>query len=79
MTAPGAAAEAAGYRLGLSYMFVATLFTSIAGLVLRLVEAADGWQIMFYRATAAVVTFLCLPQAGYITGQALAVDGGLCM
>ena len=28
---------------------------------------------------AAAVTFLCLPQAGYITGQALAVDGGLCM
>ncbi len=53
-----AAAEAAGYRLGLSYMFVATLFTSIAGIVLRLVEAADGWQVLFYRSSALVVTLV---------------------
>ena len=42
MAGPGAA-EAA-YRRGLSLMFTATLFTSIAGVVLRLVEEADGWQ-----------------------------------
>ncbi|MCH9013992.1 MAG: DMT family transporter [Proteobacteria bacterium] len=52
------AAEAAGYRLGLSYMFVATLFTSIAGIVLRLVEEADGWQVLFYRSSALVVTLV---------------------
>jgi drug/metabolite transporter (DMT)-like permease len=52
------AAEAAAYRLGLSYMFTATLFTSIAGIVLRLVEEADGWQVLFYRSAALVVTLL---------------------
>ncbi len=52
------AAEAAGYRLGLSYMFVATLFTSIAGIVLRLVEEADGWQVLFYRSSALVATLV---------------------
>ena len=52
------AGEAAGYRLGLSYMFVATLFTSIAGIVLRLVEEADGWQVLFYRSSALVVTLV---------------------
>jgi drug/metabolite transporter (DMT)-like permease len=51
-------AEAAAYRLGLSYMFVATLFTSIAGIVLRLVEEADGWQVLFYRSAALVVTLV---------------------
>ena len=52
------AAEAAGYRLGLSYMFAATLFTSIAGIVLRLVEEADGWQVLFYRSGALVLTLV---------------------
>jgi drug/metabolite transporter (DMT)-like permease len=51
-------AEAAAYRLGLSYMFTATLFTSIAGVVLRLIEAADGWQVLFYRSGALVLTLL---------------------
>lgn len=59
MTAePGTAAEAAAYRLGLTYMFTATLFTSIAGVVLRLIEEADGWQVLFYRSAALVVTLL---------------------
>ncbi len=31
---------------------------SLGGLIVRSMEAAGGWQIMFYRATAAVVTFL---------------------
>jgi Tropinone reductase 1 len=35
----------------------------------RLGEPAD---------TAGAVAFLCMPAAGYITGQVLAVDGGLC-
>ena len=57
MTA-GAAGEAAAYRLGLSTMFVATLFTSIAGIVLRLIEDADGWQVLFYRSGGLVVTLV---------------------
>ncbi len=56
MTGPGAATDAAAYRLGLSCMFTATLFTSIAGIVLRLVEEADGWQVLFYRSAALVLT-----------------------
>ena len=52
------AAEAAAYRRGLSLMFTATLFTSIAGVVLRLVEDADGWQVLFYRSGALVLTLL---------------------
>jgi drug/metabolite transporter (DMT)-like permease len=56
VTASGAAAKAAAYRLGLSYMAIATLFTSIAGIVLRLVEEANGWQVLFYRSAALVVT-----------------------
>ena len=51
-------AEAAAYRLGLSTMFASTLFTSIAGVVLRLIEAADGWQVLFYRSGALVVTLV---------------------
>ncbi len=51
-------AEAAAYRLGLSTMFAATLFTSIAGIVLRLVEEADAWQVLFYRSAALVLTLL---------------------
>ena len=51
-------AEAAAYRRGLSIMFAATLFTSIAGVVLRLVEDADGWQVLFYRSAALVVTLV---------------------
>jgi drug/metabolite transporter (DMT)-like permease len=59
VTAPGAAvADSAAYRLGLGYMFTATLFTSIAGVVLRLIEEADGWQVLFYRSGALVVTLL---------------------
>ncbi len=52
------AAEAAGYRLGLVYMFAAMLFTSIAGIVLRLVEEADGWQVLFYRSGSLVLTLV---------------------
>ncbi len=58
VTDKAGSAEAAGYRLGLSYMFVATLFTSIAGIVLRLVEEADGWQVLFYRSSALVLTLV---------------------
>ncbi len=58
MTAPVGQAEAAAYRRGVSIMFVATLFTSIAGVVLRLIEDADGWQVLFYRSAGLVVTLV---------------------
>ena len=68
---PIAASEQAGaaaYRRGLSIMFIATLFTSIAGIVLRLVEEADGWQVLFYRSAALVVTLLPFIAWRYGTG-----------
>jgi len=52
---PKTAPEAAGYRFGLVCLVTATFFTSLAGVLLRHVEAADGWTILFYRALAFVV------------------------
>ncbi len=77
VTDKAGAAEAAGYRLGLSYMFVATLFTSIAGIVLRLVEGADGWQVLFYRSAALVVTLVPFIawRYGARTGRAFSAIG----
>ncbi len=56
MSESGGAAEPAAYRLGLAYLFTAALFTSLAGIVLRLVEEAGGWQVLFYRSAGLVVT-----------------------
>ncbi len=72
VTGPGAAAEAAAYRRGLSTMFTATLFTSIAGILLRLVEDADGWQVLFYRSAALVLTLLPFIAWRYGTGAGAA-------
>lgn len=58
---PISEAEASGYRLGLACLAAATLFTSTAGLLVRLFEQADGWQILFYRALwfiAAMLVFI---------------------
>lgn len=37
------------YRVGLICLAVATFFTSTAGVLLRWIEAADGWTVLFYR------------------------------
>ncbi|MDX1421627.1 MAG: DMT family transporter [Kiloniellales bacterium] len=39
-------------------LFSATFFTSLAGVILRHVEAADGWQVLFYRSIAFVAVLL---------------------
>jgi drug/metabolite transporter, DME family len=39
-------------------LFSATFFTSLAGVILRHVEAADGWQVLFYRSFAFVAVLL---------------------
>lgn len=46
------------YRFGLACLISATFFTSLAGILLRQVEAASGWQILFYRSLAFVATML---------------------
>jgi drug/metabolite transporter (DMT)-like permease len=53
----GAAAhadEAGGYRFGVACLFSASLFTSLGGVLVRLVEEAGGWQVLFYRSLALV-------------------------
>lgn len=46
------------YRLGVTCILTATFFTSLAGILLRQIETADGWQILFYRSLAFIATML---------------------
>lgn len=43
---------------GVTLVILAGVFWSTAGLVIRLIEEADGWQILFYRSAALVPTIL---------------------
>ncbi len=52
ITTDAAESSSADYRFGLLCLVSATFFTSLAGIFLRLIEAADGWQILFYRSLA---------------------------
>ena len=49
------------YGYGIACLLTATLFTSTAGILLRLIEQADGWQVLFYRSVSFVAVLL-----GYI-------------
>ena len=49
---------ARAYRLGILALVTATFFTSTAGVLLRHIESADGWTVLFYRAASFVVTML---------------------
>lgn len=44
--------------LGISAVLGAALCTSLSGILVRSVEQADGWQILFWRSLACVVTML---------------------
>ena len=46
------------YAQGVACLLTATLFTSTAGIILRLVEQADGWQVLFYRSVSFVAVLL---------------------
>ena len=48
--------ENRSYRFGVLCLLAAAFFTSLAGVLLRHIEAADGWQILFYRSLAFVAT-----------------------
>ncbi len=48
------------YKTGVIMILTATLCLSLGGLILRNMEAADGWQVMFYRSISFVVTLLAL-------------------
>jgi len=44
--------QGAGYLLGLAAVILAALCASSAGILLRHIETADGWQILFYRSVS---------------------------
>ena len=46
------------YGFGIACLLTATLFTSLAGILLRLMEEADGWQVLFYRSVSFVAVLL---------------------
>ncbi|MEM7172412.1 MAG: DMT family transporter [Pseudomonadota bacterium] len=47
-----------GYVLGIIAVMMGGVFLSSGGLLVRHIDAADGWQIMFYRSLAFVLTVL---------------------
>ena len=55
------------YAFGLFCVISASFFTSLAGILVRLVEEADGWQLQFYRVVSFLVFifgFLCWRHRG---------------
>jgi len=46
------------YRLALTCLFVATFFTSTAGVLVRWIDSADGWTVLFWRAVFFAATLL---------------------
>lgn len=46
------------YAFGLTCVVSASFFTSLAGILVRLVEEADGWQLQFYRQASFLVFIL---------------------
>ena len=48
------------YRRGILQLVASGVFLSTAGIALRLVEQADGWQILFYRSFALSITILLI-------------------
>jgi drug/metabolite transporter (DMT)-like permease len=46
------------YRAGVAFALVGALFWSLSGVLVRLTESADAWQIVFWRALAMTLTML---------------------
>lgn len=63
LAGPGAGRDRR-YLIGLAGVLLAALAASSAGILLRQIEAADGWQILFYRSLAFVAVLLA-----YIVAQ----------
>lgn len=82
-----AAASDALYARGVVLVLLAGVAWSTAGLVIRLMEQADGWQIVFWRSAAMVPTllvFIALRNRGALAlafrrAGWNALVGGLCM
>ena len=56
------------YKAGVAMILGATVCLSLGGLILRNIEAADGWQVLFYRSLAFVATLLALLAVRYRGG-----------
>ena len=56
------------YGLGAALVIVGGLFLSTSGILLRNIEAANGWQILFYRGFAFSTTLLLLLLLRYRSG-----------
>ena len=48
------------YRRGILQLVASGFFLSTSGIALRIIEQADGWQILFYRSLALSVTILLI-------------------
>ena len=48
------------YRRGILQLVASGFFLSTSGIALRVIEQADGWQILFYRSLALSVTILLI-------------------
>ena len=48
------------YRRGILQLVASGFFLSTSGIALRIIEQADGWQILFYRSIALSVTILLI-------------------
>lgn len=46
------------YRRGVGYAILAGVFLSTAGILVRLIESADAWTVLFYRSLAFSITVL---------------------
>lgn len=53
------------YRLGVCLVMLAGVCLSTGGLLVRHIEAADGWQILFYRSIAFTLTVLVFISVQY--------------
>ena len=76
-----------GYKRGVALVMLAGVFLSLGGILIRNVESAGEWQILFVRSLAAAVTFFCVLLWRYRTrvfdpfrqAGRKAVVGGLCL
>jgi drug/metabolite transporter (DMT)-like permease len=60
VSAPRRSARSAHYRLGIFLVLASALALSTLGVGLRQIEAADGWQILFYRSLSFTLTLLII-------------------
>lgn len=54
-----------GYAYGVTLVLLGGTCLSLAGILLRNVEAADGWQVLFYRAISFFITLFLILFARY--------------